>query len=84
MKIILNEPSYNLKAPNMLCDNCIDPNIKAPFPNNSGYFMVICGIPGSGKTSTLINMLDRKNNIYYKKFDKISLVMPNSSRKSIK
>lgn len=61
-------------------------SIKPPFENSS-FFYIICGQPGSGKTSFLINLLKQhknpKNNIYYKVFDKILLVMPSNSRASI-
>jgi hypothetical protein len=48
--------------------------------------MIICGKAGSGKTSLLINLITSKkpNRIYRKVFDKILLVMPNNSKKSIK
>jgi hypothetical protein len=48
--------------------------------------MLICGKAGSGKTSLLINMISQKgaNRIYRKVFDKILLVMPSNSRKSMK
>eukprot|EP01041_Mallomonas_annulata_P011998 gene11998-25140_t len=47
---------------------------------------MICGKAGSGKTSLLINALiaKKKNRVYRKVFDKIILVMPSNSRKSLK
>ena len=66
-------------------DNILGEHIKEPFPNQS-FFWLICGRPGSGKTSLLINALQSKkgNRIYRKVFDKTTLVMPKNSRKSIK
>ena len=56
-----------------------------PFPNKS-FFWLICGKPGSGKTSLMLNALESKNpnRVYRKVFDKIILVMPKNSRNSIK
>jgi hypothetical protein len=75
---------YNLEKPNYSFDKIefkVD-NVKPPFPNKS-FFMILCGKPASGKTSMLINMLTNKR-IYKKVFDKIMLVCPSSSRKSLK
>ena len=53
---------------------------------NSFSFTAIIGKPGSGKTSLLISFLTGKGNkkIFGKVFDHIHLVMPKSSRESIK
>ena len=53
---------------------------------NSLSFTAIIGKPGSGKTSLLISFLTGKGNkkIFRKVFDHIHLVMPKSSRESMK
>ena len=53
---------------------------------NSFSFTAIIGKPGSGKTSLLISFLTGKGNkkIFRKVFDHIHLVMPKSSRESMK
>jgi hypothetical protein len=81
----LDEPNYNFKKVDFLVDNILGEHIKSPFPNTS-FFWVICGKAGSGKTSLMINALKSKkeNRVYRKVFDKIILVMPENSKKSIK
>ena len=53
---------------------------------NSYSMTAIIGKPGSGKTSLLISMLTRKGSkrVFRKVFDHILVVMPSSSRNSIK
>jgi len=81
----LEEPNYELQPVKFNVDGLLGEHIKTPFPSTS-FFMIICGRAGSGKTSLLINMLESKgiNRIYNKVFDKIVLVMPTNSRKSMK
>ena len=81
----LEEPNYELHKIKFNVDDSLGDHILPPFPNQS-FFMIICGRAGSGKTSLLINMLESKveNRIYNRVFDKIVLVMPNNSRKSLK
>jgi hypothetical protein len=81
----LDGAHYNLAPVKFNVDGILGDHIKEPFPNHS-FFWVICGRAGSGKTSLLINALAAKNEnrIYRKVFDKITLVMPKNSRRSIK
>jgi len=81
----LDGAQYNLSPVKFNVDGILGEHIKEPFPNQS-FFWVICGRAGSGKTSLLINALSAKNDnrIYRKVFDKITLVMPKNSRRSIK
>lgn len=80
----LEDANYKLAPVKFNADECLGAHIKEPFPNYS-FFWLICGKPGSGKTSLLINSLTMKNEnrIYNKVFDKITLVMPPNSEKSI-
>ena len=84
-KFTLEESNYKLNPVKFLVDNILGDHIMEPFPNKS-FFWLICGKAGSGKTSLLINALQSKkgNRIYRKVFDKIILVMPKNSRKSLK
>ena len=84
-RFTLDDSNYKLSPVKFLVDGVLGDHIKEPFPNQS-FFWLICGKPGSGKTSLLINALSSKkeNRIYRKVFDKILLVMPKNSRKSIK
>ena len=81
----LEKSHYDLQPIKFICDNTLGDHIKPPFPNKS-FFMIICGKAGSGKTSLLLNMMmsKKENRIYRKVFDKIVLVMPKNSRRSIK
>ena len=83
--ISFEKPNYNLEPIKFNVDDKFGTHIKAPFPDQS-FFWVICGKPGSGKTSLLINALSMKGNnrVYRKVFDKILLVMPSNSRKSLR
>ena len=80
----LEQANYNFDPVKFNVDDILGEHIKEPFPNKS-FFWVICGKPGSGKTSLLINTLISKNQnrVYRKVFDKILLVMPSNSRASL-
>ena len=84
-RFTLDDQNYKLNPVKFVVDNSLGDHIKTPFPNQS-FFWLICGKPGSGKTSLLINALASKKEhcIHRKVFDKILLVMPKNSRKSIK
>lgn len=73
-----------LKPPVMVCDKPISDSIPAPLPNTAHY-LVSAGPPRSGKTSALMSLLTQKNpRIYRKCFHNIMVIMPASSRKSLK
>ena len=78
----LENSHYNLEKINFNVDKVFNDKIKEPFENSS-FFYIIVGRPGSGKTSLLINMLNDKN-IYRKVFSQILVCMPKSSRQSLK
>ena len=83
--ISFDEAHYKLQPVKFNVDDKFGDHIKAPFPDQS-FFWLIVGKAGSGKTSLLINSLTMKkeNRVYRKVFDKIILVMPSNSRKSLK
>lgn len=46
--------------------------VERPLPTAYNFFWLICGAPGSGKSSLWVNLITNKEkNNYYKKFDKI-------------
>ena len=83
--ISLEEPNYKLEPVKFSVDDILGDHIMEPFPNQS-FFWLIVGKAGSGKTSLLINALNMKkeNRVYRRVFDRIVLVMPSNSRKSLK
>ena len=56
----LENSNYNLEKISFNVDKVFNEKIKEPFENSS-FFYIIVGRPGSGKTSLLINMLNDKN-----------------------
>ena len=88
--IIKKNKSLNLAIPEFTCDN--SPlgdhlNKYEMLKQLNGYFFTgIIGKPGSGKTSLLISFLNGrgKEKVFKKAFENILLVMPRSSRESMK
>ena len=78
----LEKANYEIEKIKFNVDGIFNDKIKPPFPNAS-FFLTIIGKPGSGKTNLLVNMLTNKN-IYKRVFDKVLLVMPKNSIKSLK
>ena len=88
MKIKSN-PKMKLQIPDMNCDGGYNDNLeKYEMLNhlNKFCFTAIIGLPGSGKTSTLVSFLTGKKDscVFRKKFNHILLVMPAHSRESLK
>lgn len=84
------EPSKYEKL-NLIKLGCDEPltkkhEIKEPF-QNFNFFYIICGAPGSGKTSFMFSLLTtktKKDRVYYKVFKNIIYVCPSNSRNSVK
>lgn len=79
--------NVNLQLPKIICDQKLDPSrkqIKYPLPNTAGYTMLICGRPGSGKTSFMYSLIGNKKKGYNKVYDKVHVVMNPNSRSSLK
>ena len=57
------------------CDD-INDKIPKPLPQTQNWFMLICGKPGSGKTSLILNLICKRNKVYNKKYDRIYLFSP--------
>jgi hypothetical protein len=81
----LEKPSYEFDKINFNCDCELGSHIRAPFPNQS-FFWVLVGKPGSGKSSMMLNAMTStgKNRVYKGVFNKVLLCMPSNSRDSIK
>jgi hypothetical protein len=89
IEIIKNE-KLDLPIPKFVCDGniCGEHLNKYPMLTHLNKFNTTCflGRPASGKTSLMISLLTAKgaNRVLYKAFDKIIVVMPSSSRASLK
>lgn len=89
IELIENE-KMNLPVPKFLCDGnvCGEHLNKYPMLSHLNKFNTTCflGRPASGKTSLMISLLTAKgaNRVLYKTFDKIIVIMPSSSRASLK
>ena len=79
----------NLQIPEFTCDGDLAPHLNKydMLKNFNGYyFSGFIGRPGSGKTSLLISMLTgrKKDKVFRKVFNNVILVMPTTSRQSMK
>jgi DNA replication protein DnaC len=90
MSIILKKnKKMNLTVPEFLCDGGLAPHLeKYDQLNhlNGFYCTAILGRPGSGKTSFLVSLLTGKgkDKVFRKVFNSLYLIMPSSSRHSMK
>jgi len=81
---IPNPTIASLRPPKFKCDVPLVQRQIEPFPNCS-FAMGIFGKPGSGKTSLCVSALtSRKPKVYWKAFNNIFVVMPQSSRQSMR
>ncbi len=84
MKITeIKNDKIELKVPRFKCDDCLTKRDISPYPNRNGFFMIVAGTMGSGKTSFLISSLT-SSKVWRKVWDNIYLVMPPTSRASLK
>ena len=81
---IPNPRMAGLQPPGFKCDTCLVKRDIEPFENRS-FFTGVFGRPGSGKTSLCISSLvSRKPCIYARAFSHVFILMPSSSRKSLR
>jgi len=79
---ITKRSGLDFKPPDFLCDKVIHPQITPPLPCTA-HAMLICGAPGSGKTSMMVSLLQEKQ-AFRKVFDQVFVCMPPSSARSLK
>ena len=60
---------------NFSCDD-VDESIPKPLPQILNFFMLVCGRPGSGKTSLILNLICKRGKMFNKKFDKVYVFSP--------
>ena len=70
-----NENKIVLSKFKFSCDDK-DESIPAPLPQMLNFFMLICGRPGSGKTSLILNLVAKRGKLYNKKFDRVYIFSP--------
>tara|TARA_R110000787_G_scaffold153344_1_gene267220 strand:- start:462 stop:1226 length:765 start_codon:yes stop_codon:yes gene_type:complete len=70
-----NENNIVLSKFNFSCDDK-DLSIPSPLPQMLNFFMLICGRPGSGKTSLILNLVAKRGKLYNKKFDRVYIFSP--------
>tara|TARA_R110000822_G_scaffold15855_2_gene54325 strand:+ start:120 stop:881 length:762 start_codon:yes stop_codon:yes gene_type:complete len=75
IKEIEPENKIVLSKFNFSCD-AIDDSIPKPLPQMLNFFLLICGRPGSGKTSLILNLIAKRGKLYNKKFDRIFVFSP--------
>ena len=86
---IKKNKELKLDIPEFICDGSLDENLNKydMLKNLNGFkFTAIIGKPGSGKTSLITAFLTGKKDkkVFRKVFNNIFLVMPRSSRESMK
>ena len=67
-KIVLSKFDFS-------CDEK-DTTIPKPLPQMLNFFLLICGRPGSGKTSLILNLIAKRGKLYNKKFDRVYIFSP--------
>jgi len=70
-----NETNICISKFKFNCDE-VDPSIPAPLPKNLNHFLLICGKPGSSKTTLLLNLIAKRGKNYNKKYDLVYLFSP--------
>ena len=60
---------------NFSCD-AVDESIPPPLPQILNFFMLVCGRPGSGKTTLILNLICKRGKMFNKKFDKVYVFSP--------
>lgn len=75
IKEYLPDKRVKIRKFNFSCDEP-DKSIPEPLPNILNFFMLVCGRPGSGKTTLILNLLCKRGKMYNRKFDKIYIFSP--------
>ena len=75
----INEIEYdkkiNISKFDFSCDD-IDDSIPKPLPQKGGFAMLVCGKPGSGKTTLILSLVCKANKAFNRKFDRVYLFSP--------
>jgi len=71
------EKKININKFDFNCDD-EDCTIPEPLPRKS-FSMLICGLPGSGKTNLLLNLITKQGKAFNKKFHRVFIFSPSLS-----
>ena len=82
MTILEKKNKLKLTLPRVVADIKLDPKVKHPLPDKSGFCLSIIGPAGSGKTSTMVSLIKSKD-VYRKRFHNMITVIPSSSLNSL-
>jgi len=69
------EKKINVTGQKFSCDE-VDDSIPKPLPRQGGFGMLICGKPGSGKTSLILSLCCKQGRAFNRKFDKVYIFSP--------
>ena len=69
------DPSIKLAKFKFNCDEN-DKTIPNPLPQNLNHCLLVCGKPGSSKTTLLLNLIAKRNKCYNRKYSRIYLFSP--------
>jgi hypothetical protein len=79
MKIVeIENEKVKIKKIAMLTDSKI-PDSVAPFPSNYGFYIIVSGGPGSGKSSLIYSQILEKGGQWNRKFNKVHIWSPSLS-----
>eukprot|EP01048_Picozoa_sp_COSAG05_P008088 COSAG05_NODE_600_length_8422_cov_35.108615_3_plen_186_part_00 len=69
------EANINISKFKFNCDE-IDTTVPKPLPQNLNHCIIICGKPGSSKTTLIMNLIAKRGKCFNKKYDTVYLFSP--------
>ena len=69
------ETNINISKFKFNCDE-IDTTVPKPLPQNLNHCIIICGKPGSSKTTLIMNLIAKRGKCFNKKYDTVYLFSP--------
>ena len=69
------ETNINISKFKFNCDE-IDTTVPKPLPQNLNHCIIICGKPGSSKTTLIMNLIAKRGKCFNKKYDAVYLFSP--------
>ena len=69
------DKKINISGAKYTCDD-VDTTIPKPLPQKGGFAMLICGKPGTGKTSLILSLVCKQGKAFNRKFDRVFVFSP--------